>query len=952
MSLDGHSKSSAGVQRLLASAQPDGSRTIAPEPRRTAVLGMVVSLLLVLLVSGDFARYVRPEAPAGLIELSSGWRLASSRDVAAAGPDVSRPDFKGTGWHDVRRMPATVLQTLQDDGTYPNLYYGSNLLTEVPQDLYQQDWWYRTTFTAPAGHTTYQLNFPGINYRAEIWLNGHLVAGADKVVGMYVDHELDVTPWIEPGQSNTLAVKVTPERAMQDVNGVELADSWFDWINWNYLGYQGPNKNPSNGNSFVADRNAGIWKPVYLRTSGAVAIGDTAVNSELPLPSTDTARLTIHSSLRNFSADRVRGVLRATISRPGKPDVRVDQPVTLAPGEEREVSFAPTDFGDLVLNHPDLWWPYTMGKPDLYDLRLEFLQHGAATDVKSQRFGVRTITQGRDDDERFPELGTGGSFYLQVNGRDFLVRGATYTPDLLYRYDPDRDDAILAYARDLGLNMLRLESKIPPERFVEQADELGIPLMVGWMCCNQWEKWPQWDDEDRGVAQASMRSQVAMLNSHASAFVWANGSDGRPPPEVLGWYHDILRQLHWQNAVVDTVSSYTTNAAGERLWDGIQMAGPYTWRPPSYWFSGRYRAARGASAEQGDNEHIPPFASLTKFIPPDKLWPINDAWYFHAGSNDGNAVLNSIQRVINRRYGVSSGAEEFTRKAQLAHYESTRAQFESFAALGWAGHKMTIYWMLNNHWPSFFGNIFDYYLRPGGAYYGAKKGLRPLSAVFDSYASGDHSQASVSAVNQTPSDATDLRVRVRVYDLQGRVRDDETSAALTVPSGGATPAMTLPRMARDSPVFFVRCELLGSDGDVISENVYWQSQRNDDVGDPNEDFAFQANQDSWADMTALNYMTRVPLAVTATRTTNGAGQNIVDIRLRNTTAQVAFFERAEVTSTRDGDEILPIEYSDNYVTVFPGETVDLEAVVPSPLATANWVRVTGYNTPSVSVPVT
>lgn len=911
----------------------------------------MVALLLLLVGAGDVPRFVRPEPPAGETQLSTGWQLASARDVTAAGSDVSRPDFSGRGWHQVRSMPATVLQALQDDGTYPNPYFGTNLLTEVPQDLYQQDWWYRTTFDAPAGHTTYQLDFPGINYRAEIWLNGHLVAGADDVVGMYVDHQLDVTGWINRGRSNTLAVKVTPERALQDVNGVELADSWFDWINWNYLGYQGPDKNPTNGNSFVADRNAGIWKPVTLRVSGAVAIGDTAVNTDLPLPSTDSARLTIHSAVHNFSTDRVRGVLRATISRPGKPDVRVEQPVSLAPGEQREVSFTPTDFSALVLDHPDLWWPYTMGRPDLYDLRVEFRQYGRAVDATAQRFGVRTITQGRDDDERFPELGTGGSFYLRVNGRDFLVRGATYTPDLLYRYDPDRDDAILAYARDLGLDMLRLESKIPPVRFVERADELGIPLMVGWMCCNQWEKWSQWDPEDLRVAQDSMRSQVSMLRSHASAFVWANASDGRPPRPVLDDYHDILRDLHWQNAVVDTVSSYTTNAAGERLWDGIQMAGPYSWRPPTYWFSGRYRAARGASAEQGDNEHIPPFASLTKFIPPDKLWPINDAWYFHAGSNDGNANLMSIQRAINRRYGWSSSAEEFTRKAQLAHYESTRAQFESFAALGWAGHKMTIYWMLNNHWPSFFGNIFDYYLRPGGAYYGAKTGLRPLSAVFDSYATGDHTQANVTVVNQTPSAATNLRARVRVYDLQGRLRDDRTSPALTVPSGGATPAMTLPRMARDSRVFFVRCELIGDGGDVLSENVYWQSQQNDDVGDPNGDFAFELNQASWADMTALNYMAKVPLEVTAKGSVNGAGQNVVDIRLRNTTTRVAFFERAEVTQTPGGDEILPIEYSDNYVTVFPGETVDVEAVVPSPLVTANWVRVTGYNTPAVSVPV-
>ncbi len=199
-----------------------------------------------------------------------------------------------------------------------------------------------------------------------------------------------------------------------------------------------------------------------------------------------------------------------------------------------------------------------MGTPNLYDLKLQFLQFDRPIDEKSQRFGVRTIAQGRDDDEGFPALGKGGNFYLTVNGKDFLVRGATYTPDLLYRYDPDREDAILAYVRDLGLNMLRLESKIPTERFVEAADELGIPLMVGWMCCNQWEKWPQWDEEDRRVAYDSTRSQVAMLRSHAAAVVWANGSDGRPPEQVLSNYHSILEDLHWQNAVVDTVSSYLT----------------------------------------------------------------------------------------------------------------------------------------------------------------------------------------------------------------------------------------------------------------------------------------------------------------------------------------------------------------------------------------------------------
>ncbi len=836
-------------------------------------------------------------------------------------------------------MPATVLQILTDDGTYPDPYRGTNLRDQIPQDLYRQDWWYRTTFDAPAGHTSYHLQLPGVNYRAEVWLNGHLVAGNRQIVGMHTSHQLDVTPWIEQAETNVLAVKITPEQALQDIDGVELADSWYDWINWRYLGYQGPGKNPANGNSFVPDRNAGIFKPISLRASGAVLIGPSTVNTELP--QADRARLTIHTSVRNSSSRAVRGTLLATITRAGKPDLGVEQAVTLAPGEDREISFTPNTFAALTVANPDLWWPYTMGEPNLYDLRLEFRQYNQVVDASEQRFGIRTVTQHRDDNEQFPELGAGGNFYLKVNGKDFLVRGAAYTPDLLYKYDPDREAAILRYVKDLGLNMIRFEGKFPGENIVELADELGIPLMFGWMCCNQWEKWSQWDAEDHRVAQDSLRSQILMLRRHPSVFLWANGSDGKAPPDVLGRYHQIIERLHWQNATVDTVSSFTRDATGVIDWDGIHMAGPYSWRPPSYWFSGRYGATRGSTAEQGDNEHIPPVASLRKFIPPERLWPINDTWYFHAGSNTSNSTLTSIRRAILRRYGSSSSAEEFAAKAQLAHYESTRAQFEAYAAKGWATHKMTIYWMLNNHWPSFFGHIFDYYLRPGGAYFGAKKGLRPLSVVFDSYATGDHRLANVTVVNQTTRDRDGLRVRVRVYDLAGNLREDSVTGALTVAAGGTALAMTLPRVARDSPVYFVRCQLTDRDGNVMAENTYWQSQRLDDVGEPRTDTAFELNQVSWADMTALDDMPEVALDVTAQR---APGERDVTVRLHNPTRRIAFFERVEFTATRDGDEILPVEYSDNYVTVFPGETVEVRAAIPPSGPTATWVRVSGHNT--------
>jgi len=908
----------------------------------------IFAVVLLLVCAGDYRVFARPQPPGTQgIELADGWKLVSATGLKADGATISAAGYDDGAWVPVSKMPATVLEILQQAGIYPNLYFGKNLRTEVPPDLFQQDWWYRVTFTAPAGYRTYQLNFPGINYRADIWLNGQRIADSTQIVGMYTHHTLDVTPWLVSGKPNTLAVRVIPERAIQDVNGVELADSWYDWINWRYLGYQGPDKNPANGNSFVSDRNAGIFKPVQLRAFGDVDIGPALVNSELPLPGTDSARLTIYSTLHNYSSTPVRGVLQATITRDGKTPVRVAQPVTLEPGAEREIAFTPDDFAGLTIDRPDLWWPYTMGNPDLYDLRLDFIQSRIVTTTSTLRFGIRTVSQGRDSDDS--SVAPGGNFYLRINGRDFLVRGATYTPDLLYKYDPERDRAILRYVKDLGLNMLRLESKIASARFVQLADEMGIPLMYGWMCCNQWEKWQQWDDEDRRVASESLQSQITMLRSHPSAFLWANASDGRPPDKVRDTYRKIIDDLHWQNATVDTVSSFARDADGNPLWDGIQMAGPYSWRPPSYWFSGRYGAARGASAEQGDNEHIPPYASLRRFIPPNKMWPINDTWYFHAGAAPQNSNLTNIRRVIDRRYGFSTSAQMFADKAQLAHYESTRAQFESFAANGWDSHKMTIYWMLNSHWPSFFGNIFDYYLRPGGAYYGAKKGLEPLSVVFDSYAGSNHHRATVTVVNQSPEAKQDLRVRVRIYDLSGKVRDDRAADGIDVASGSTAAAMTLPPGPADSRVFFVRCQLLDASGGVITENVYWQSQVPDDVGPPANDTAFDSRQISWADMTPLNSMPKPALDITAHRDEADAAR--VTVTLRNRGKQIAFFERAELLSAAEGDEILPISYDDNYVTVFPGETVEIRGQVPSPGPTPTAVRVTGYGGVPVVVAV-
>ncbi len=377
-----------------------------------------------------------PAAAPERLEISNNWTLSPAETISADGDTLSSSDYDTAAWYKVRRMPATVLEILRENGVYRDLYVGKNLRDHVPQDLYQHDWWYRTQFTAPEGRKTYLLEFPGINYRADIWLNGRLVASREQVVGMYVAHQFDVTPLIRPGQSNILAVKVTPERALQDVDGVELADSWNDWVNWDYLGLPSPNGDPDRrGTSFVPDRNAGIWKPVYLNALGAVGIGSATVNSELPLPRTDSARVSIRADVHNYSTQRARGVLRATVTRPDKSTVYAEQAVALGPGEDRQLTLSPDILPQLNFQHPDLWWPYTMGRPNLHDLRLELWVDNRLSDAKELRFGIRTVTQHRE--ESFS--GDGGDFYLKVNGKNFPIRGAAYTPDLLFRYDPDRE---------------------------------------------------------------------------------------------------------------------------------------------------------------------------------------------------------------------------------------------------------------------------------------------------------------------------------------------------------------------------------------------------------------------------------------------------------------------------------------------------------------------------------
>src|ERR1700730_3923881 len=878
------------------------------------------------------------ESP-NVVELRSGWKMTSAKNVSTDDASVSQSGFDACQWSRAQHMPATVLQVLQENGVYKNLYYGMNLAT--PGDLWRQDWWYRTTFSAPAGREVYSLIFRGINYRADIWLNGRKVANRATVVGMYNQFEFNITEYIVPGGPNVLAVRVTPEQSLEGENGIELGDSWLDWINWKYLGYHDPQKHLDI--PFVPDRNAGVWKRVFLSSTGAVTIRNPYVTTDLPLPATNPASLTVYCDLSNNSSKPVSGTLSGEISRPGKPSIKFQQNIQLFRNQTREVAFTPTEYSQLTVSDPDLWWPYQWGEPKLYHLKVEFRVNNKTeiSDSQAIDFGIRKITQERDSNSSFPEIGGGGNFYLQVNGKDYLIRGGVYSPDLLFKNDPDRDATIMRYAKDLGLNLLRWELKIADDTMIDRADREGMPVMLGFMCCAQWEHWELWNAEDQWVARASLRARIRELRSHPAVVIWASGSDGLPPDPVLNDYHQILKEEHWQDAVVDTVSHVN------RSWSGIHMAGPYVWRPPYYWFSDQYGPARGSSAEEGDNETIPPLESLKKFIPADKLWPINEDWYFHSGANEGNNTLENVQRVIDKRYGPSASAEEFSRKAQLAHYEDVRAQYETYAS-HWADRKMMVHWMMNNPWPSFFGHLFDDYFKPGGGYFGAKKGLRPLNVVWDYYATGDRSQAKLYVVNQTSEARNNLKVAVEFFNLDGTRQYFTEIGGFNIEANTSREGITVPRVPKLASTHLIRAALMTATRDVLAENVYWESNTDDDLGSAKNDEQFKTDLVKWADMSALNTMPRSDLDVSA-QVSDGNAEKQVTITLANPANRVAFFVRAEVTQGADGNEILPITYDDNYITIFPHEVRTIMAKFATQLSQSASgglvpaLRVEGYN---------
>jgi exo-1,4-beta-D-glucosaminidase len=874
---------------------------------RYAWLGRCALVLVILLVGLAGAAGQDAAEPGTRIYLDKDWQIQSSCVAKAAGAEVSTAGFDASSWHK-SDLPATVVGALVTDKTYPDPYFGTTLKT-LPgmnysnksffavQDMpagspFLCSWWFRAEFDVPSNlaRKNSWLDFLGINYRSNVWVNGVKIGDAKDVAGTYRAFEFNVSKNVQAGKTNAVALEIfAPQKD-------DLGITWVDW-------------NPT-----PADRDMGIWKEVFLTTSGDVSVRHPFVATKLDAEYR-TAALTVSADLRNTADHSVKGIFRGDIE-----GISLEKPVELGAGESKKVRFAPEEFRQLKLEHPQLWWPYQMGVPNLYTAKLSFTTDGQTSDSASVKFGIREVTS---------EITDKGYRLFKINGRKLLIRGAAWAPDMFLRWSSERLDADLAYVHDMGLNTIRLEGRLDHDEFFDKTDRLGILVMPGWTCCDAWERWKLWKGDQRKIAAASLTDQIARLRSHPSVFVWLNGSDGPPPADVEKMYLGIEKDQEWPNPIISSASKEKTTVTGE---SGVKMTGPYEYVPPVYWLADKKAGgAYGYNTETSPGPAIPPRESLERFIPKDHLWPIDEVWNYHSGGERFTTV-NVFTDGLDRRYGQATSLDDYERKAQAMTYDGERAMFEAYGRNKYTSTGV-IQWMLNNGWPSLIWHLYDYYLVPAGGYFGTKKAMEPVHVQ---YSYDDHS---VTVVNSLYTALEGRKVSAKIYNIDATEKASR-EATMDLAADSSTKAFDLPKVDGLSKTYFLRLQLHAPGGELVSDNFYWLSTKADTLNWAKRQDTVYTPQAEFADLTGLNSLPQVSL-----RTSSALGNGEAHVTLMNPANAIAFMVHVRVTRGNGGEDITPIFWNDNYFSLLPGEqrTVTAKFLRPSEDGPKPFLVVEGWN---------
>ena len=856
--------------RVLMQESANGSRYILSEMEVMGKGGLV-------------ARPVAsPAVSKGEMNLSGGnWRLQRASEVNASGEEISTPEFKPENWI-VATVPGTVLSSYKNIGAIADPNYADNQL-QVSESFFWSNFWYRDEFEVPEGFKQDRLflNFDGINWKANVYLNGKKLG---RIEGAFMRGKFDVTDVVAPGK-NVVAVEIIRNN---HIGAIKEKNKQSTDFNGGILGADNPTFHATIGWDWiptVRGRNIGIWNDVFLTSTGKVTVADPLVTSVLPLPDTTSATLTAEVIVKNHDANTVNGTLEGKVG-----NITFQKPVSLAAGEEKTVVFDVKDFPQLKMENPRLWWPKGYGAPNLYDANFTFKVGDAVSDAKDFKVGIRQMTFNEDNH----------ILSLFINGRRFIGRGGNWgfgESNLNYR--AREYDIAVAYHADMNFTMMRnWVGMIGDKELYEACDRHGIMIWQDFWLANPADGPDPYYPE---MFIANAEDYVKRIRSHASIGLYCGRNEGFPPEQIDKALRRIIKEDHPD-------IHYISSSAD----DVVSGHGPYRMLPAKEYFTlktgnDKFHSERGMP-------NVMTYESMLRTFSPEGIWPQDNQWGMHDYTREGAQGCTSFNEIIAKGYGEPQSAKEFAELAQWVNYDGHRSLFESRSQ----NRKGLLMWMSHSCWPSMVWQTYDYYFEPTAAYFAIKKASEPLHIQWNP------ATDEVEVVNYSAGTHKGLTAKVQILNMDASVAWEKEA---TVDSNEDTTnkCIKLAFPANLSKVHFIKM-VLTENGKVVSDNFYHRSLEENNYQD-------------------LRQLAKVALQSTTTVDKNADGTWSAVSVIENKTSTPALMIRLNVVGSKDGQQLLPVFYSDNYFSLLPGEKKEVRMSWKDEDTRGNEgkVLITGYN---------
>jgi beta-galactosidase/beta-glucuronidase len=863
--------------------------------------------------------------------LRQGWQVQSSALVPEDGKQISSPQFTPEHWYPTT-IPATVLTTLTRNKVYPDMRVGLNVLripdaseefnqrhnltqySHLPnqQNPWATPYWYRTEFELPSsidGKRVW-LTFNGINYRADVWLNGVQIADRDHMVGSFSRYRFDITNAARKDK-NCLAVKIhlvdhpgVPDTQLEALGPVREyhKEIMKDVALIFSVGYDCM---PT-----VPDRTMGIWQDVLVEMSGPVVIRDPFIVTDLPLPKTDVAYLTVSANVVNATSQPQKGLFEGTISETG---VKFQREVELAPGESKRIVFSAEDGPQPIMTNPRLWWPRNYGAQNLYRMNLDFRQGGQLSDSKSVTFGVRKITK---------EIHTLNNFHglrLHINGQRVFCQGGYIQPELMHDWDARRMETEIRYLTEANMNLVYFEDVAnPPDAFLDLCDRYGLMCGNCFYGCH-WMVPGSDFPNDLELLERSTIDIIQRYRNHPSLVLYMAMNEGDTREAVYTMWRKHILELDGTRLHIPSGSfpdHRGTNAADiyedyrKDVPEWIKADTPvgmtdegcktYGWEEPSQYFRWVREGKTWMFKMENGSASVPPVDSVRRFIPdlwdakPGPHFPLTPTWAHHGT----NMYYEPYDKAVRQLHGEPVSVEDYCMKGHLVTADEHRAMFEAVNHRLWDVTSGFTQWKINACWPDANWQLYDWYLRPMVSYYAVKKACEPLHIQLCPL------DNTIAVINHRLEPTQELKVKVRVYDFTMHLRWENTQN-VSLAANSYKEVLTIPNLSDLTPLYFVKLELSQTDGRLVSDNFYWQSQ------DP-------------FDLKLLGKLP--PVALTSSyEITDQGNEKVVTVTIKNPTDRLALFTHLALTQRTSGDEILPVFWDDNYFSLLPGESKTVQA---------------------------